>query len=40
MRVKLKLKIENAPGCTPLSDYAVYIRHCGHDGNYSLYTIP
>jgi protocatechuate 3,4-dioxygenase beta subunit len=38
--VKLRLRIQNAVGCKPLSGYALYLWHCDRSGNYSLYSAP
>ncbi|MGH8447606.1 MAG: intradiol ring-cleavage dioxygenase [Solimonas sp.] len=30
--------VDVSGGCTPLSGYAIYLWHCNHDGEYSLYS--
>jgi protocatechuate 3,4-dioxygenase beta subunit len=30
--------LDNAKGCVPLKDGAVYVWHCDRDGNYSMYS--
>jgi protocatechuate 3,4-dioxygenase beta subunit len=36
----IKLTIEDATDCVPISKAAVYLWHCDRDGNYSMYSQP
>lgn len=32
--------VDVSDGCTPLSNYAIYIWHCDRNGDYSIYDLP
>lgn len=38
--LELELTLQDADGCAPLENYAVYIWHCDAIGQYSLYNAP
>lgn len=37
LQLDVEITLENAEGCVPLSDYAIYAWHCDATGLYSLY---
>lgn len=35
----IELELQDADGCTPLTNHAIYIWHCDTEGHYSLYDV-